>query len=408
MDNQESKVQKVYKVIMLVVLTSFITFMLTSILIYKHFGGEISTIGKEIKIINKDNDVDINTKLSKFKSLIDKYYLGEVDDKKLEEGAIKGYIEALDDKYSEYISKEDMEDYTADIMGNFVGIGIYMVQNTEKDRIEVLAPIKDTPAEKAGLLPGDLIIKVNGEEYKAEDMTVASNKIKGEEGSKVNLEILRGTETLQFEITRSTINTNPVTCEVLESNIGYISLTSFGENTANDFKTKFEELQGKNIKSLIIDLRNNGGGLVEEATNIIDYIADKGSIELITVDKKNNEEVTKSTNNPIISMPIVILVNENTASASEIVAGALKDLGKAKIVGTTTYGKGVIQEFLTLDDGSGLKITTEEYFTPNRTKINKVGIEPDEKVELPETEKKKLVVERAQDTQLQKAIELLK
>ena len=239
-------------------------------------------------------------------------------------------------------------------------------------------------------------------------MTVASTKIKGQEGTKVNLEILRGTETLQFEIERATINTNPVTCEMLENNIGYISLTSFGENTAADFKSKFEEVKNKNAKALVIDLRNNGGGLVEEATKIIDYIADKGSIELITVDKNNKEEITKSVNDPIINMPIVVLVNNNTASASEIVAGALKDLGKATIVGTTTYGKGVIQEFLTLDDGSGLKITTEEYFTPNRTKINKVGIEPNEKVELPESEKNKLVVEKSQDTQLQKAIELLK
>ncbi len=408
MDNENKKFNKVYKVIMLVVLTAFITFMITSIVMYKYLGGELISQNREIKIVGNNKNIDINSKLSKYKTLIDKYYLGEVNEEKLQEGAIKGYIAALDDKYSEYISKEDMEDYTADIMGNFVGIGIYMIQNTEKERIEVLSPIKDSPAEKVGILPGDLIIKVNGEEYKAEDMTVASNKIKGEEGSTVKLEILRGTQTLEFEVTRATINTNPVTAEVLDNNIGYISLTSFVENTAVDFKTKYEELQSKNIKSLIIDLRNNGGGLVVEATTIIDYIADKGSIELVTVNKNNKEEITKSLKDPIINMPIVVLVNENTASASEIVAGALKELGKAKIVGTTTYGKGVIQEFLTLDDGSGLKLTTEEYFTPNKTKINKVGIEPDEKIELPETEKNKLVVEKAQDTQLKKAIELLK
>ncbi len=407
MENEERKLEKVFKVIMLVVLTAFITFMITSIAMYKSFGGDMSSTNREIKIVD-NKKVDINSKLSKYKTLIDKYYLGEINEEKLEEGAIKGYIEALDDKYSEYVSKEDMEDYKADIMGNFVGIGIYMIQNAEKDRIEVLSPIKNSPAEKAGVLPGDLIIKVNGEEYKSEDMTVASAKIKGEEGSKVNLEILRGTETLHFEIERSTINTNPVTSEVLENNTGYIELTSFGENTATDFKAKYEELRSKNIKSLVIDLRNNGGGLVEEATKIIDYIVDKDSIELITVDKNNKEDITKAKENPIIDVPIVVLVNKNTASASEILAGALKDLGKAKIVGTTTYGKGVIQEFLTLDDGSGLKITTEEYFTPNKTKINKVGIEPDEKVELPETEKNKFIIEKSKDTQLQKALQLLK
>lgn len=409
MENKENKLQKVYKIIMLIVLTAFITFMITSIVMYKYIKGDLSFINREIKIVNNSSSqVDINTKLTKYKNLIDKYFLGEVDESKLEEGAIKGYIEALDDKYSEYISKEDMEDYKADIMGNFVGIGIYMIENKEKDRIEVVSPIKDSPAEKAGIQPGDLIVKVDGEEYKAEDMTVASTKIKGKEGTKVKIEILRGDKTLEFEIERATINTNPLTAEVLENNIGYIGITSFGENTASDFKSKYEELSSKNIKSLIIDLRNNGGGLVTEATTIIDYIADKGSTELITIDKHNNEKTTKSYIDPIINMPIVVLVNKNTASASEIVAGALRDLGKAKIVGTTTYGKGVIQEFLTLEDGTGLKLTTEEYFTPNRTKINKVGIEPDEKVELPETVNEKLVVEKTQDTQLQKAIELLK
>lgn len=409
MENKESKLQKVYKVIMVIVLTAFITFMITSISLYKYLGGNLSFINRKIKIVDNGNSkVDINTKLSKYKSLIDKYFLGEVEESKLEEGAIKGYIEALDDKYSEYISKEDMEDYKADIMGNFVGIGIYMIENKEKNRIEVLSPIKDSPAEKVGIQAGDLIIKVDGEEYKADDMTVASTKIKGEAGTKVKIEILRGDKTLEFEIERASVNTNPIISEVLENSIGYIGITSFGENTASDFKSKYEELASKNIKSLIIDLRNNGGGLVTEATTIIDYIADKGAVELITVDKHNNEKTTKSYRDPIINMPIVVLVNKNTASASEIVAGALRDLGKAKIVGTTTYGKGVIQEFLTLEDGTGLKLTTEEYFTPNKIKINKIGIVPDEKVELPETEKSKLIVEKAQDTQLEKAIELLK
>lgn len=409
MYNDEKRGQKVYKIIMLMILTAFITFMLTCIGIYKYLGKD-TLISRKIDITSNtgEGDVNIDKKLSKYKAIIDKYFLGDIDEKKLEEGAIKGYIEALDDKYSEYVTKEEMQSYTDDIMGNFVGIGIYMIQNTEYDRIEVLSPIKDSPAEKVGILPGDLIVKINDEEYKATDMTVASNKIKGEEGTSVKLEILRGTETLQFEVQRATINTNPVLSEILENSIGYINVSSFGENTASDFKEKFEELQKQNIKSLIIDLRNNGGGLVQEATSIIDLIADKGSTELITVDKKNNEDITKSKNNPIINMPIVVLVNENTASASEIVAGALKDLGKAKIVGTTTYGKGVIQEFLTLEDGSGLKITTEEYYTPNKTKINKIGINPDEKVELPDTVKNVLSVEKEQDTQLKKAIELLK
>ena len=239
-------------------------------------------------------------------------------------------------------------------------------------------------------------------------MTEASNKIKGETGTTVKLQIQRKDETLDIELTRENIKVNPVEGEVLENNIGYIEFSSFDDGTAEEFKAKFEELQGKGIKSLIIDLRNNGGGIVDEALEIANYILDKDSVILYEVDKNNNETVEKTTDEPIINMPIVILTNENTASSSEILAGALKDHKKATIVGEKTYGKGVIQRLLTLPDGSGLKITSEKYLTPNRTEINKVGIEPDEKVELPETVTNILNVEKNEDTQLQKAIEILK
>ncbi len=398
---EEKKRFKVYKIIMLVVLVAFITFLLTSIGMYQHFANE-----DKITIIS-DKD-EISTALNKYKALIDKNFLGEVDEEKLKEGAIKGYIEALDDPYTEYISKEDMKDYLEDATGNFVGIGIYMVKNTEADKIMVLSPIKGGPAEKAGILPGDLIISVNGEQYTANDMTVASSKIKGETGSKVEIEILRGTETKKFELIREQIKVNPVEGKVIEGNIGYIEFSSFDDGTAEDFKAKFQELEKQGIKSLIIDLRNNGGGIVDEALKIADYVLEKDDVILYEVDKNNKEEIEKSKNEPIIKMPIIILTNENTASSSEILAGALKDHGKAKTVGTTTFGKGVIQKLMQLTDGSGLKITAEEYLTPNRTKINKIGIEPDEKVELPKTVTNVLSVNEADDTQLQKAIEMAK
>jgi carboxyl-terminal processing protease len=404
---EEKKRFKVYKIIMLIVLVAFITFLCTSIGMYQYFTNNTNSYSLISTATNSTNS-DIATTLDKYKTIIDKYFLGEVDEEKLEEGAIKGYIEALDDPYTEYISKEDMQDYLEDTMGNFVGIGIYMVKNTDSDKIQVLAPIKNSPAEKAGILPGDLIISVDGVSYTADDMSVASNKIKGEVGTSVTVEILRGTETKTFELVRENIKVNPVEGKVLSNNIGYIEFSSFDEGTAEEFKTQYEELQKQGIKSLIIDLRNNGGGLVTEALQIADYIADKGSVLLYEVDKNNNQEVKKSTNDPIINVPIVILTNENTASSSEILAGALKDLGKAKIVGTTTYGKGVIQQLLTLPDGSGLKITSEKYLTPNKTEIHGIGIEPDEKVELPDTVTNVLLVEEKDDTQLQKAIEMLK
>ncbi len=396
---------KIYKMIMIVTIAVFVTFMTTSISLYTYFvNNPISMTSKN----SSSSSRDIASTLLKYKEIIDKYYLGDVDEEKLKEGAIKGYIEGLGDPYTEYISKEEMEDYLSDTMGNFVGIGIYMVKNTEKGKIQVLAPIKGSPAEIAGIQAGDLILTVDGVSYSADEMTTASNKIKGEEGTTVTIEILRGTETKKYELKREKVKVNQVEGKVLSNNIGYIYFTSFDETTAEDFKAKFEELNKQGIKSLIIDLRNNGGGIVDQALQIADYIVDKDSILLYEVDKNNKETVKKAQMDPIINMPIIILTNENTASASEILAGALKDLGKAKIVGTTTYGKGVIQQILKLSDGSGLKITIEEYQTPNRNKIHEIGIKPDEEVKLPDSVTNILNVQESEDTQLQKAIEMLK
>ena len=401
---EKERKYKIYKWIMIIALTIFITFMITSISLYTYFLN--NPINANVSATSTSKKIAGN--LEKYREIIDKYYLGEVDENKLEEGAIKGYIEGLGDPYTEYISKEDMEDYLNDTMGNFVGIGIYMVKNTTYDKIQVLSTIKDGPAEKAGIQAGDLIVSVDGITYTASDMTTAANNIKGEAGTKVNVEIQRENQIIKYELTREKVKVNPVEGKVLENNIGYIQFSSFDETTAEDFKNKFEELNKKGIKSLIIDLRNNGGGIVDQALEIADYITDKDSVLLYEVDKTNKETVKKAQNDPIINMPIVILTNENTASASEILAGALKDLGKAKTVGTTTYGKGVIQQILRLSDGSGLKITIEEYQTPNRNKINKVGIEPDEKVELPDTVTNIFNVKENEDTQLQKAIGMIK
>ena len=403
------KKQRIYKTIMLVALTAFLTCILTTMYIANKYdlrSGE----GTISSLINSDSEGtdNLTTSLNNIKKLLEKYYLNDIDEQKAIDGAISGYVSALGDPYTEYIPAKEMKEYTENIMGNYVGIGIYMVKNTEKNVIEVLTPIKESPAEEAGILPGDIIVSVDGVEYTGDDMTTAANNIKGEEGTTVKLELLRGTEKLEFEITRKKINTNPVVEEKLENDIGYLEISSFDEGTANDFKNKFEDLKKQGIKSLIIDLRNNGGGLVDEALQIADYIVPKGKDLLITVDKNQNEEIRKAEQDVLIDMPIVVLVNENSASASEILAGALKDLDEATLVGTTTYGKGVIQQVLSLRNGSGLKVTVEEYYTPNRTKINKVGIEPDEKIELPETVTNPLVVKKEEDTQLQKAMEILK
>ena len=406
---EEKKGIQTYKVVMLVIISVFLTFIFTTIGMDKIKG--VATKDEPIPLFGTNilnNKSDITSELTKVRQVIDKYYLGEVDEEKLKEGALKGYVEGLDDPYTEYISKEEMEAFKEDIMGNFVGIGIYMTKNTEANLIEVLSVIKNSPAEAVGIQPNDLIKSVDGIEYTADDLNIISTKIKGEEGTTVKIEIIRNNEVLSFDIKRATIKINQVEGEILENNIGYINIPSFDEDIAKDFKSKFEELEKQNIKSLIIDLRNNGGGIVSEALHIAELIADKGSVLLYTVDKNNNEKVEKSSKDSIINMPIVILVNNNTASASEILTGALKDLGKATVIGTKTYGKGVIQNVLTFEDGSGIKITSEEYQTPNKNKINKIGIEPDETVELPDTINNVLRVEKNEDTQLEKAIEKLK
>lgn len=403
------KRQRIYKTIMLIVLTIFLTFTLTTIYITKKIGidGKNADISSMLSGITSSDD-EITTYLKYIEKILDKYYLNDIDNEKAIEGAIEGYVSSLGDPYTEYIPKDEMEEYTANLLGNYVGVGIYMAQNTKDNTIVVLSPIKDSPAEEAGILPGDIIRKIDGIEYTGEDMNTAANNIKGEEGTTVTLEILRGQEIKTIELVRKKITTNPVISEKLENDIGYIEVTSFDEDTATNFKEKYLELKSDGITSLIIDLRNNGGGLVEQALKIADYIVPKGKDLLVTLDKEKNEKVEKSEENVLIDMPIVVLVNENSASSSEILAGALKDLEEATIVGTTTYGKGVIQQLLTLKNGAGLKVTVEEYYTPNRTKINGVGIEPNVIIDLPDDVENPLLVEKEDDTQLQKAIEILK
>ena len=398
------KRQRIYKTIMLVILTALLTFLITTVVLYRHMKDNGET--KYILVNNQDSS--ISGDISKYRAIIDQYFLGEIDEQKLRDGAIKGYIEGLGDEYSQYITKDEYADFEANVMGNYVGIGIYMAVYKNSDEIVIISPMKESPAEKAGLQSGDIITKVDGITYTGDELDTASSKIKGEEGTTVSLEIKRGEETFTVDIVRQKVIVNPVTSEVLEGNVGYISLVSFDEDCSIEFKQKYEELVSKGIKSLIIDLRNNGGGLVKEALTIADYIVPEGKDLLITVNKKENETIEKATKKPIVTVPVVVLVNENSASASEILAGALKDNECATIIGTKTYGKGVIQEILKLTDGSALKLTTEEYYTPSRTKINKIGIEPYIAVELPEGVTASYNIEREKDTQLQRAIKELK
>lgn len=401
---EKNSTQKIYKIVMLVIITIIITSLLTAFGTYRYLTYK-GTAGN-----NKVNTglSGLEYTLSRFRSELEKKYMGEINDEDLINGAIKGYIAALGDPYTVYYTKEEMQEIMQETNGNYVGIGIYMTLNKEKNAIEVIKPMENSPAEEAGILQGDLIIKVDGETYTGEKMQEASNKIKGEAGTKVKLEILRGTQTKEFEITRKKVLISHISTKILDNNIGYIAISDFDGGCSDEFEEKYKKLKSQGINKLIIDIRNNGGGIVDEAINILDLITNKDSTLLVTKNKMGNEEVTKSKKEPIINMPVVVLTNEYSASASEILAGALKDNKKAILIGTTTYGKGVIQELRQLSDGSGLKITTNEYFTPNRNAINKVGIKPDIEVELPDDTKTQLVIEEKDDNQLQKAIEVLK
>lgn len=335
---ESDKKQRVYKIIMLVILTVIITMLLTTIAVYQYMKSD----GAIIKYVSTTNNASsVAATLENFRKIIDNNYLGEIDENKLLEGAIKGYVAGLEDPYTEYYTKEEMEEFTEQTMGNFVGIGVYMSKDTEKNVIVVISPIKDSPAAKAGILPGDIISKVDGVAYTGDQMSEASTKIKsGEPGTTVKIEIIRDGETKELEITRSSVKLNHIESEKLSNNIGYLAISTFDSGCAKEFKEKFEELQKQGITSLIIDIRNNGGGIVEEALDIADLIIEKDKPLLITVDKNQKEETTYAKIDPEIKMPIVLLTNGNSASASEILAGILKAYDKATVVGTKTYGKG--------------------------------------------------------------------
>ena len=403
MESYERK-QLIYKFIFALIFVICVTAVVTVYATVTTLKSNSSFGFEEELSEDEESDIDaISRKLKSFRRIINEHYIGDIDEQKIVDETIKGYVNGLDDEYSQYMTADEWDDYQANALGNYVGIGIYMAKD-DSGNIVIVQPIEESPAEAEGLLSGDIIVEVDGESTQNMDASEVASKVKGEEGTKVNLKILRDDEYLIFDVERKAIKVYHVKNEMLENNIGYIKLSTFDEGCSAEFENAFNELQEKGAKKLIIDLRDNTGGLVDEALEIADKIVPKGEKLLLTVDAKDNKETTIAEYEPIINMDIVVLVNEYSASASEILIGALKDNNEATIVGTKTYGKGVIQNVIPLVDGSVLKLTTAEYFTPNETKINKIGIEPEIEVELIEEAKD----EEEIDEQLDKAIELLK
>lgn len=396
-DNNKSKV---YKIIMLIIMTALVTFMITSIGMYNFYTKTSKGKQEIIQKIEIPNSLEaLDVKIQGINEYLDDYYIGEIDKEKMIESAVKGYVEGLQDAYTEYLTKEEYDELLVSVKGDYVGIGIYMTMDSNNNII-VLMPIEGSPAEKEGLETGDIILSINGESCSEMDLNMASTKIKGEENTTVNLEIQRGTDILNKTIERKKVEIADSKAEVLDNNIGYIELTVFDEDCAENIERYLRDFQNKGIKSVILDLRNNTGGIVSEAIELSELFVGKGNVIMRSYDKKNQETVITSSKEKMGDFELVILVNEYSASATEIVSAALQDNKAATIVGTKTFGKGVMQEILPIfNKTAALKITIEEFKTPNGNKINKVGITPDVEVELDSTSNA--------DTQLQKAIELL-
>ena len=317
----------------------------------------------------------------------------DIEESTLLEAGLKGVLQAVD-PYSNYYTAEEAEELYQDISGEFTGIGVYI---EEKDGyINIIDTIKNQPAEKAGLKKDDLIIGVGEKDIKGLGSKKVSSLIKGPVGSKVKLKIKRGEKVLVIEVARETISINPVEYKILENNIGYIELKEFTGQATKEINKALKSFDNKKVNKIILDLRDNPGGLLSESISISRLFVPKGPI--VHIREKDKALLTHTSTLEKPKYKLIVLVNENSASASEIVAGAVKDRKAGKLVGTKTYGKGIVQSMMPLSDGSMIKLTIAEYLTPNKTSINGIGIEPDYTIENTEEE----------DLQLKAAIELLK
>lgn len=347
---------------------------------------------------------DTETKLSYLKKLIDETYLHDVKEKDLNEGIYKGYVEGLGDQYSAYYDKKETKELSESLDGSFSGIGAVMTQDASSGVITITQVYDDSPAKKAGIKAGDILYRVEEKTVTGKDLDKVVSWIKGKKGTKVNLTLLRGTNSDKIKVTatRDVINVETVKYKVLENQIGYISISEFDSVTGAQFAKALKQLQKKNIEGLVVDLRNNPGGSLSTVCDILDSILPKGLI-VYTKDKNGKKEEYTSDEKHRLNLPMSVLVNGQSASASEIFVGAVQDYGKAEIIGTQTYGKGVVQNLFDLKDGTCVKLTTSEYFTPKGRNIDGKGITPDVKIEYKYNAK-----DPKADNQLDKAVSVVK
>lgn len=357
---------------------------------------------------NGVNNLSVLKKLLVLEGCVEQYYLDEVDAEKMEAGIYRGYMSGLGDPYSTYYTKEEYDQMMEEDSGEYVGIGITVMKDTTTGYVSIEQVQKDAPAYNAGIQPGDLLIEVDGNDTTTLSLQEAVNLIKKGENKEVLLLIGRGTDTFEVTVEKTSVQIESVTYEMKKDNIGYIAVSQFIENTGDKFIDAVDTLEAQGMKSLIIDLRDNGGGFVDVCVDMVSRIIPEDQLIVYTEDKNGKKTEYKSNSEKELNIPIIILVNGNTASASEIMTGCLKDYGVANVVGSQTYGKGIVQNIIGLSDGSAIKLTVAKYYTPNGNDIHKKGIEPDVIVEMEDAQWKEARDDETKDTQLQKAYELLK
>ena len=342
---------------------------------------------------------EILEKISELDSVLDTYYLeaDNIDPDEMMDTLYKGYISGLDERYTAYYTPEEYEQLMNDSQGVYVGIGVTVTTDQETGNMVIVSVTEDGPGEAAGLLEGDTIISIEGESVQDMDLDTAVSKIQGEEGTEVTIGVYREStgETLEKTMTRRKMDAQTVAYSMLKDNIGYIQITAFDEVTVEQFDNAVSDLQSQNIRGLIVDVRGNPGGNVDSVCSILDRLLPEGLL-VYTIDKNGSKEEEYADNEEVLDIPMAVLVNGDSASASEIFAAALQDYDWAEIVGEQTYGKGIVQYIIPLSDGSAVKLTSAKYYTPNGECIHGIGVTPDVKVAADENS--------ASDTQLEAAV----
>jgi carboxyl-terminal processing protease len=359
-------------------------------------------------VVSKDS-YDTMQKFGKMldvRSLLYKYYDGKIDDNTLVEGAIKGMTSSLKDPYTVFMNQKEYSDFNSETVGSYVGVGLQV--GVKDNKIVVIAPIDNSPAKKAGILTGDVIEKVEGKVETSNDLDSAVAVMKGKEGAAVTLTLSRpGKGSFDVKLIRSKVTMVTVNGEMLSSNIGLISISMFDENTGKNFDNKLKELKNKGMKGLILDLRGNPGGLLDMSVDVASNFITSGKVVVSTIDKYKSETKELSKGGIAIGMPLVILTDGGTASASEIVSGAIRDYKAGTLIGVKTFGKGIVQGMQMTGDGTALKVTIAKYYTPSGENIQGTGIKPDIEVVYP-SELASKPYNRTTDPQFQKALEVIK